>query len=107
MNITPENIIDDYIIGSGATWWEWWRGVTPKSHNRLHIVVENPWEEGDLTYTINGHCLWWAYLDLMGFTPGRHRAPAFEGVHIDDPDLDGSLTDIIIQHAIFGDIIYG
>ena len=88
-------LLEDYILGSGALSSPWWTdaemiedGVKLTSWDGVH----------ELTYGNVRSAL--VTLVMTGF-------PALKGIDLEDPDLDAEQACCVLQQAAFGQIVYG
>jgi hypothetical protein len=94
--IDKNEFLEDHILGSGMFGFcEWWTDVTDTDDG----ITVTSWE-GVHTLTASQVRSAFVTLVMEGF-------PALKGTDLDDPDIDATMADCVLQKAAFGDVIYG
>ena len=109
MKIQLTMMVNPYDLWSsicGSAWesWEWWLGWKYEGGDwenpcTLWVVAENPYDDGAITATVTVDDLARAIEDL------QHSTVVMAAVV--SSDFDALTGDIIMQQAIFGEVVYG
>jgi hypothetical protein len=104
---TDENI-DDIVLGSGATAYEWWLDLE-QADGEYIITAEDPEEDGTITVAFTREDFaaacrdavdgkWTAYMTGTGATAADY---------IRKDDLDADAVDCIFQMIVWKELVYG
>lgn len=97
--------IDLHIMGSGFTMYEWWHNIVsrPTPHNGYLISAINPDNEDAV---IQKYVPFDRIRKSVGAIMRQYPDACIEYLG-DDWDIDANGADLIMQHAMFGEVIYG
>lgn len=94
--IDKTEFLEDHILGSGAlSFCPWWTEAEMTDYG----VKLTSWD-GVHELTAGNVRSAFVKLVMEGF-------PALKGEDLDDPDLDATMADCVLQQAAFADIVYG
>ncbi len=95
------------VFGTAGESWSWWRGVafrdgaTWESASGGHVVlrIEDPDDEGKVVEKHVG-------IDDVRYAVQWYVGQGYEKICPLD-DLDASMSDLILQFMVFGEVVYG
>ena len=103
--ITPTRLLQ-YVRGSGAFGYAPWYYSESMDGQNLVIEVHDPQgerEDTTMIRTITPDQIRNTFINLV-----TSDHPCFKGkMNMDDPDIDAERGDVILQYALFGELIYG
>ncbi len=110
--LVDEDVIWSAVMGSAWEVYSWWRGLdfqngatweSAGEGGRLSVLADsadNPYVAVTESVTLNR--LFAAVESAM-----RDNVGAIRSLDWSDPDIDADLGDVIMQYAVFGEVIYG
>lgn len=103
--------IDDWgnIFGASAGMWSWWRGITHiigdwDTPGRVLLTIEDPDHEGRvINRALNADAVFAALAKATELYPWHFIRDHRNGLL----DLDAVSSDVVLQVAVFGEVVYG
>lgn len=108
-NIDGKHLVLNYIQGSGFMTWGWFHTFDPKEGFVFVRVGESDRDcikDGLIQDDHTGRVMVPYEHFRDAFWHCMRHVPVFRRTNPHDPDLDASMADIVVQHAVFGETVF-
>ena len=104
-NKLSDDQIGDLVLGAGAEVWSWWQDIDGSEIDGFTIIGDNPEDEDNpIEVTLSVQFIRNVINRVLG-----NQLPAWGIIEeaIDNDDWDANTADIVLQYAVYGEIVYG
>lgn len=97
--------IEDVVIGAGADEWSWWHDIYGDEEDGFTIIGDNPRNlDNPIEVTLS--------VQFIRNTIDRIIGERLDGwgiieEAIDHDDFDSNTADLVLQYAVYGEIVFG
>ena len=110
-HLSGKQFVDRYVLGSGWSQYPWWGPECSQDELGLFLqVVDDEGDEMEESGHVENDALYDAFKHLMvsGDVPGFNALVEMRSDwRVGDVDADANDIDIVLQWALFGEVVFG